>query len=116
MAAESRFGYLLAAVDVERLQPAKIVSLRFDRDDRVLPQPIRPSFLDNLAGVERHRQADPQELHGIGIVARRHRQCVEHLEGTFGVFFGGFELLPPALDRVLRTSEGAQDPAGMSGR
>jgi hypothetical protein len=40
---------LLAAVDVERLQPTEIVRLGFNRDDRVLPQPIRPAFLDNLA-------------------------------------------------------------------
>src|SRR6267378_8075583 len=38
---------LLAAVDVERLQPADIIRLGFDRDDRVVPQPIFPTFLDN---------------------------------------------------------------------
>src|SRR5229473_6877821 len=37
---------LLAAVDVERLQPAEIVRLGFDRDDRVVAPPIRPAFLD----------------------------------------------------------------------
>jgi hypothetical protein len=59
---------LLAAVNVQRLQPTEIARLGVDRDDRVLPQPIRPAFLDNLAGAERDRQADPQELRGIGIV------------------------------------------------
>src|ERR1700736_5370627 len=34
---------LLAAVDVERLQPAEIVRLGVDRNDRVLPRPIRPA-------------------------------------------------------------------------
>src|SRR5216683_5162098 len=43
---------LLAAVDVERLQPAEVVRLGFDRDDRVVAPPIRPAFLDYLAGVE----------------------------------------------------------------
>src|SRR6266851_8750020 len=33
----------LAAVDVERLPPTEIVRLGFDRNDRVLPQPIRPA-------------------------------------------------------------------------
>jgi hypothetical protein len=65
---------LLAAVDVERLQPAEIVRLGFDRDDRVLPQPIRPALLDYFASIERDRQPDPKELRGIGIVAGRHRQ------------------------------------------
>jgi hypothetical protein len=40
---------LLAAIDVVRLQRPKIVRLGFDRHDRVVPQPIRPAFLDNLA-------------------------------------------------------------------
>jgi hypothetical protein len=44
---------LLAAVHVERLQPAEIVRLGFDRNDGILPQPIRPAFLDDLAGVAR---------------------------------------------------------------
>src|SRR6266404_3664524 len=57
---------LLAAVDVERLQPAEIVRRGFDRHYRVLPRPIRPAFLDNLAGVERDREPDPKELHRIG--------------------------------------------------
>ena len=35
---------LRAAVDVERLQPMEIIGLGFDRNDRVLPQPIRPAF------------------------------------------------------------------------
>src|SRR6266481_4121707 len=73
---------LLAAVDVERLQPAKIIRLRFDRDYRVLPQPICPAYLDDLAGVERDGQPDPEELRGIGIVAGRHRQRVDHIAGT----------------------------------
>ena len=50
---------LLAAVDVERPQSAEIVRLGFDRRDGVSPQPIRPAFLDNLAGVERDRQPGP---------------------------------------------------------
>src|SRR5882724_9112723 len=37
---------LLAAVDVERLQPAEIVRLGFNRNNRVLAQPIRPTFLN----------------------------------------------------------------------
>src|SRR5580704_14335405 len=53
---------LLAAVDVERLQPAEIVRLGFDRDDRVLPQPIRPTFLDNLASVECDQQPDSKGI------------------------------------------------------
>jgi hypothetical protein len=31
-----------------------------------LPHPIRPAFLDNLAGVERDRQPDPKKLSGGG--------------------------------------------------
>jgi hypothetical protein len=57
---------LLAAVDVERLQPAEIVRVGFDRNDRVVTQPVRPAFLDNLAGVERDRQADPRNCVGSG--------------------------------------------------
>jgi hypothetical protein len=57
---------LLAAVDVERLQPAEIIRLGFDRNDGILPQPIRPAFLDDLAGVESDRQPDPEELRGSG--------------------------------------------------
>src|SRR5438132_6430085 len=87
---------LLAAVDVERLQPAEIVGLGFDRDYRVLAQPISPAFLDNLADVERDRQSDPKELSGIGIVAGSHRQSVGHLEGTLRMLLGCFKLLPPA--------------------
>jgi hypothetical protein len=34
---------LLAAVDVERLQPAEIVRVGFDRNDGILPQPNSPS-------------------------------------------------------------------------
>ena len=48
----------LAAVDVERLQPREIVGLSLDRDHRVLPQPVSPALLDDLAGVEDDRQAD----------------------------------------------------------
>jgi hypothetical protein len=70
---------VLAAVDVERLQPAKIIRLGFDRNDRVLPQPIRPAFLDDLAGVERHRQPNAEELRRVGIVDGRRRQRVDHL-------------------------------------
>src|SRR5690242_6428635 len=44
---------LLTAVDVKRLQPTEVARLGFDRNYRVLPQPIRPAFLDNLASVER---------------------------------------------------------------
>jgi hypothetical protein len=40
----------------------KVARLGFDRNYRVLPQPIRPAFLDKLAGVERDR---PKELRGI---------------------------------------------------
>src|SRR3984893_16941250 len=87
---------LRAAVDVECLQSAEIARLGFDRNDRVLPQPIRPAFLDNLAGVERDRQPYTKELRGIGIVAGRHRQRVDHLAGTLRMLLGLFELLPPA--------------------
>ena len=55
------------------------------------------------------RQPDPQELRGIGIVAGRHRQRVDHLEGTLRVFLGRLEPLLPFLDRVLGAGEGAQD-------
>ena len=41
---------IFAAIDVERLQPAEIVRLGFERDYGVLAQPIGPAFLDNLAG------------------------------------------------------------------
>jgi hypothetical protein len=51
----------LAAVDVERLQPAEVVGLSFDRDDRILPHPICPPFLDDFAGVERHGQPDAKD-------------------------------------------------------
>src|ERR1700751_782420 len=85
---------LLAAVDVERLEPAQIVRLRLNRNDGVVPQPVRPAFLDDLAGVERDRQADPEELRGIGIIAGCHRQCVDYLEGTLRMFLRRFELLP----------------------
>jgi hypothetical protein len=50
----------LAAIDVERLKPA-----RFDRNDRVVPHPIRPALLDDLAGVERHGQPNAEELRQI---------------------------------------------------
>src|SRR5215472_56895 len=59
----------LAAVDVERFQAAEIFRLRFDGDYRVLPQPICPARLDNLAGIECDRQPDTEKLRGIGIVA-----------------------------------------------
>src|SRR5215467_16076795 len=94
-----------AAVDIERLQPAQIVGLRFDRDGRILPQPIRPALLDDLAGIERDRQPDPEELGRIWIVARCHRQRVDDLAGTVRMLFGGFELLPPLLDRVPSPSQ-----------
>src|SRR5690242_13374962 len=100
---------VLAAVDVERLQPAEVVALSFDCDDRVLPHPICPAFLDDLAGVGRDRQPDPEELGGIGIVAGCHRQCVHYLEGTLGMLSGALELLPPFLDGVLGPGERAQD-------
>ena len=58
--------------DLERAA-AEILPLAFDRDDRVLPHPIRPAVLDSLAGMERDRQADPEKLRRIGIIARRHR-------------------------------------------
>src|SRR6266436_1429999 len=96
---------LLAAVDVERLQPAEIVRPGFDRNDRVLPQPIRPAFLDNLAGVERDGQPHPEELRGIGIVAGRHRQRVDHFAGTLRMLSGCFELMPPALDGVFAAGQ-----------
>jgi hypothetical protein len=72
-----------------------------------LPQPIRPPFLDDFAGVERDGQPDAEELGRIGIVTGRHRQRVDHLEGTLRVLPGGLELLPPFLDRVLSGGEGA---------
>src|SRR5215204_2214808 len=53
---------VVPAIDVERLEPAQIVGLGFDRDGRVLAQPIGPAFLDDLAGVERDRQPDAEEL------------------------------------------------------
>ena len=99
----------LAAVDIKCLQPAEIARLGFDRNYRVLPQPIRPAFLDNLAGVERDRQPDAKELRRIGIVAGRHRQRVDHLAGTIGMLLGFFELPPPALDGVPGAGERAQD-------
>ena len=43
----------LAAVDIKCLQAAEIARLGFERNYKVLPQPIRPAFLDNLAGVRR---------------------------------------------------------------
>ena len=52
----------VAAIDVKRLQPAEIVCLGFHRDDRVLPQPIRPAFLDDLAGVEGDGQPGTEKL------------------------------------------------------
>src|SRR5882757_9650509 len=100
---------LLAAVDVKCLQPAEIARLGFDRNYRVLPQPVRPAFLDNLAGVERDRQPDAKELRRIGIVAGRHRQHVDHLAGTIRILLGIFELTPPALDGIPSAGERAQD-------
>jgi hypothetical protein len=41
---------LLAAVDVERLQPAEIIRLGFDRNDGILLQPIRPAFQPAKSG------------------------------------------------------------------
>jgi hypothetical protein len=80
---------LLAALDIERLQPAEIVGLSFDRDDRVLPQPIRPTLLDNFAGVESDVQPDAEKLGGIGsVVAGRHRQRVNHLMTSLQPFRG----------------------------
>src|SRR5216683_2443192 len=100
---------LLAAVDVKCLQPAEIARLGSDRNHRVLPQPVRPAFLDNLAGVERDRHPDAKELRGIGIVAGRHRQRVDHLAGTLRMLLGFFELPPPALDGVSGSGECTQD-------
>ena len=78
----------LAAVDVERLQATQIVRLCFESDHGVVPQPIRPAFLDDLAGVECDRQPDPKKLRRIRIVTGRHGQDIEHLEGTVGVLLG----------------------------
>src|SRR5438067_6252312 len=99
---------LLSAIDIERFQPAQIVRLRVDRDYGILPQPIRPALLNDLASVERDRQPDAEELRRIGIVAGGHCQYIDHLTGTFRVLSGRLELLPPALDRVLGTGERAQ--------
>src|SRR5438067_4835133 len=99
---------LLSAIDIERFQPAQIVRLRVDRDYGILPHPIRPALLNDLASVERDRQPDAKELRRIGIVAGGHRQYVDHLAGTLRVLSGRLELLPPALDRVLGTGERAQ--------
>jgi hypothetical protein len=53
--------------------------------------------------------ADAEEPRWIGIIAGRHRQHVHHLEGTVGMFPRSLQLLPPALDRVLGSGQGAQD-------
>src|SRR5260221_1196768 len=100
---------LFAAIDVEGFQSAEIVRLAFDRDDGILPRPVRPAFLDKLTGVDCDRQPYAEELRRIGVVAGRHRQRVDHLAGTLGMLLGGFELLPPSLNRVLGAGERAQD-------
>src|SRR5256885_13110512 len=100
---------LLTAVNVECLQPAEIARLGFDRNYRVLPQPVRPACLDNLAGVERDRQPDAKELSGIGIVTGRHSQRIDYLAGTIRMLLDLFELLPPALDGVPSAGECTQD-------
>jgi hypothetical protein len=97
---------LLAAINVERLLPAEIFRLPFDRNDRVLSHPIRPALFDDLACVKGHRQSNTEKLRRIGIVARRHRQRVDHLAGTLRVLFGCLELLPSLLDGVLGTGKG----------
>ena len=85
-------------MQIERFEPPEIVALALDRDDRVLPQPIGPAFLDHLAGLKGNRQADAEELRWIGIVTGRHRQRVDRLERTLRVLLPCLELLPPALD------------------
>src|SRR5438552_17231273 len=68
--------------------PAIDVRESLDRNPRIVPQPVRPALLDDLAGVERYWQPDPEKLRWIGIVAGGHRQRVDHFAGTFGVLFG----------------------------
>jgi hypothetical protein len=57
---------LLAAVDSEALQPAEIVRLGFERNYRILRKPIRPAFLDDLAGVESDGSRIPRNCLGSG--------------------------------------------------
>jgi|SRR5271170_6074953 len=49
---------LLAAIDVERVQPPEIVGLSFDRDSRVLSHPICLTLLDDLGRFERRWPLD----------------------------------------------------------
>src|SRR6202051_2466178 len=100
---------LLAAVDVKCLQPTEVARPGFDRNYRVLPQPIRPAFLDNLARVERDWQPDAKELCGIALVAGSDRQRVARLAGALRMLLGFFELPPPALDGVSGSGECTQD-------
>ena len=86
---------LLAAVDVERLQPAEVIGLSFDHDDRVLPQPIRPAFLDDLASVERDRQPDPKELRRVRVPG-----AIRSLIGTTGAR-GFVEIALPLYNGAL---------------
>ncbi len=50
----------------------------------------------------------PRNWVEFGIVTRRHRQNVEDLERAIGVLLRRLELLPPALDGVSASGEGAQ--------
>jgi hypothetical protein len=44
----------------------------FHRGDGILPRPVRPALLDQLAGVDRNRQPYAEGLRRIGAVARCH--------------------------------------------
>ena len=57
---------LLAAVEVQRLQSTEIVRVSADCNDGILPQPVRPALLDDLASVERDRQPIPRNCVGSG--------------------------------------------------
>src|SRR4051812_38589187 len=52
----------LAAVDIERFQPAQTGQLSFACLGGVLAQPVRPALLDDFARVERYRQPYAEKL------------------------------------------------------
>ena len=106
---------LVTAVDIEGLQTAQAIRIGVDCNDRVLPQPIGPAFLDDFACVERDRQTNAKKLCGVGIVAAAIAKILNTLKEPSGCFWAdsscchqrSIELPAPASAR--RT-------AGMSGR